>query len=92
MKFNYNVKWSNLAKKELLSKAQYIKNSSKSNDVAEKFYNEILNLTEKLSVIGGAYDDGKFHIKPLKNGHSVRFLIIGNSVIIEKFLPKGKNY
>lgn len=91
MKTDYIVKWSNRAKKQLFIKASYIKKQSMSEQIAQNFFNEITLLAEKLSYSAAAYNDGKFHIFPVKNGHSVKFLVVGDYVIISDFLPKGKN-
>ncbi|PJG82108.1 type II toxin-antitoxin system RelE/ParE family toxin [Caviibacterium pharyngocola] len=91
MKTDYIVKWSDRANRQLLKKADYIKRNSMSNDIAQKFFDDIVELTQKLSYAAGAYNDGAFHILPIKNGHSVRFIVVGGYAIITEFLPKGTN-
>ncbi|ERF77367.1 type II toxin-antitoxin system RelE/ParE family toxin [Gallibacterium anatis] len=92
MKQDYIVLWSEMARIQLLDKAEYILAQSQSNVVAEQFIDEIERLADKLSYIAPAYSDGKFHLYPLKNGHSVKFLVVGNYVMIYAFLPKGINH
>lgn len=91
MKQDYIVRWSEMARFQLLDKAEYIEEQSQSSEVADRFIAEIENLAEKLSYIAAAYNDGKFHLFPLKNGHSVKFLVTGDYVMIYAFLPKGSN-
>ena len=88
MKQDYIVLWSEMARIQLLD----ILAQSQSNVVAEQFIDEIERLADKLSYIAPAYSDGKFHLYPLKNGHSVKFLVVGNYVMIYAFLPKGINH
>lgn len=92
MKQDYIVRWSEMARFQLLDKAEYIQMQSQSSEIADKFLDEMSRLAEKLSYIADAYSDGKFHIFPLKNGHSVKFLVVGSYVMIYAFLPKGINY
>lgn len=91
MKQDYIVRWSEIARFQLLDKAEYIKEQSQNPEIADRFIAEMEQLSEKLSYIATAYDDGKFHIFPLKNGHSVKFLVTGDYVMIYAFLPKGSN-
>ena len=91
MKQDYIVRWSEMARFQLLDKAEYIYTQSQNIEIADKFINEIEKLAEKLSYVADAYSDGKFHIFPLKSGHSVKFLVVGNYVMIYAFLPKGIN-
>ncbi|MDY4281319.1 MAG: type II toxin-antitoxin system RelE/ParE family toxin [[Pasteurella] mairii] len=91
MKQYYIVRWSEMARFQLLDKAEYIEEQSQNPEVANKFIAEIERLAEKLSYVAAAYNDGKFHTFPLKNGHSVKFLVIGDYVMIYAFQPKGLN-
>ena len=92
MKQDYIVQWSEMARFQLLDKAEYIYTQSQNKEVADKFIEEIECLSEKLSYIADAYTDGKFHIFPLKNGHSVKFLVVGTYIMIYAFLLKGVNH
>lgn len=92
MKQDYIVRWSEMARFQLLDKADYILSQSQNREIADRFIDEMETIAEKLSYIADAYNDGKFHIFPLKNGHSVKFLVIGSYVMIYAFLPKGINY
>ena len=74
MKQDYIVRWSEMARFQLLDKAEYIRAQANSDEIADKFLDEIVRLAEKLSFIADAYADGRFHVFPLKNGHSVKFL------------------
>lgn len=91
MKLDYIVRWSEMARFQLLDKAEYIKEQSKNPEIANRFIAEIERLAEKLSYVATAYNDGKFHTFPLKNGHSVKFLVTGDYVMIYAFQPKGLN-
>ena len=91
MKQDYIIRWSEMARLQLLNKAKYIEEQSQSSEIADKFISEIEQLAEKLSYVAAAYTNGKFNIFPLKNGHSVKFLVTGNYVMIYAFLPKGSN-
>lgn len=55
-----------MARFQLLDKAEYIEEQSKSPEVADKFIDDIERLAEKLSYIASAYNDGKFYTFPLK--------------------------
>ncbi|WP_241008871.1 type II toxin-antitoxin system RelE/ParE family toxin [Aggregatibacter actinomycetemcomitans] len=66
MKQDYIVQWSEMARFQLLDKAEYIYAQNQNEEVADKFIEEIECLSEKLSYIADAYTDGKFHIFPLK--------------------------
>lgn len=88
----YVVLWSEIARFQLLEKAEYILEQSNEIVIADRFIDEIEKLAEKLSYVASAYDDGKFHIFPLKNGHSVKFLVVGSYVMIAAFLPRGINH
>lgn len=88
----YVVLWSEIARFQLLEKAEYILEQSNELVIADRFIDEIEKLAEKLSYVASAYDDGKFHIFPLKNGHSVKFLVVGSYVMIAAFLPRGINH
>lgn len=93
MKLDYIVQWSNEAEEQLNEKADYIAEQSDFN-VANKFYNDIKLSTEKLSFIAGAYNDGKFHKIPISNGHkphSIRFIVVGEYVLISEFIAAGRN-
>lgn len=92
MKQDYIVRWSEMARFQLLDKAEYIEEQSQNPEIADRFIEEMEQLSEKLSYIAAAYNDGKFHLFPLKNGHSVKFLVAGNYVMIYAFLPKGINH
>ena len=92
MKQDYLVRWSEMARFQLLDKAEYIAMQSQDYIVGEKFLSEIESLSEKLGFIADAYDDGQFHLFPLKNGHSVKFIVIAEYVFIYSFLPKGANH
>lgn len=91
MKFDYRVFWSEQAEAKLLDKADYIFNDSQNKTVATNFLDVMRSIAEKLSFVASAYDDGKFHIYPLKYGHSIKFIVAGNAVIIADFYPKGSN-
>lgn len=91
MKLDYAVFWSEHAEKKLLDKADYIYNESQNEVIANNFLEIMRSLAEKLSFVATAYADGKFHIYPLKYGHSVKFIIVGDVVIIADFYPKGSN-
>ena len=69
--------------------AEYIRAQANSDEIADKFLDEIVRLAEKLSFIADAYADGRFHVFPLKNGHSVKFLVVGSYIMIAAFLPRG---
>jgi hypothetical protein len=92
MKQKYIVRWSEIARFQLFEKAEYILAHSQSKEVADRFILEIEQLAEKLSYIAVAYLDDRLHIFPLKNGHSVKFLVVGEYVMIHSFLPKGINH
>ncbi|HDX1051041.1 TPA: type II toxin-antitoxin system RelE/ParE family toxin [Pasteurella multocida] len=92
MKTDYFVSWRQTATNQLFEKARYIAEQSQSFEVAERFIDAMQDLAEKLSYVGGAYNDQNIHTFPLKNGHSVRFLVVGNVVLITEFIPKGMNY
>ena len=97
MKQDYIVRWSEMARFQLLDKAEYIRAQANSDEIADKFLDEIadkfldeiVRLAEKLSFIADAYADGRFHVFPLKNGHSVKFLVVGSYIMIAAFLPRG---
>lgn len=91
MKQNYKVYWTDKAETKLLDKADYIFQDSLNIEISDKFLETIRSLAEKLSFVAAAYDDGKFHIYPLKWGHSVKFIVADDVVIIADFLPKGSN-
>lgn len=91
MKLDYQVFWSEKAERKLLDKADYIYNDSQNYEIAERFLETIREVAEKLSFVATAYDDGKFHIYSLKWGHSVKFIVADEVVIIADFLPKGSN-
>lgn len=91
MKFDYLIFWSEKAEAKLLDKADYIFHDSKNEMIAEKFLNNMRSFAEKLRYVAAAYADGDFHIYPLKYGHSVKFIVIEDIVIIADFLPKGSN-
>ena len=61
MKQDYVVRWSEMARFQLLDKAEYIR----------------------------AHADGRCHVFQLKNGHSVKFLVVGSYIMIAAFLPRG---
>lgn len=77
---------------QLLDKAEYIYQKSQNVEIADRFIEEMEQLADKLSYIAAAYRDGSFHIFPLKNGHSVKFLVVEPYVMIYAFLPKGVNH
>ena len=89
MKQDYVVRWSEMARFQLLDKAEYIRAQANSDEIADKFLDEIVRLAEKLSFIADAYADGRFHVFPLKNGHSIKFLVVGSYIMIAAFLPRG---
>lgn len=91
MKQDYQVFWSEHAETKLLDKADYIFQDSLNIEISDKFLETIHSLAEKLSFVATAYDDGKFHIYPLKWGHAVKFIVADDIVIIADFLPKGSN-
>lgn len=91
MKLDYLVFWSERAEFKLLDKADYIYQESQNEEIAQKFLDTMHSLAEKLSYVATAYADGKFHIYPLKYGHSVKFIVAEDMVIIADFLPKGAN-
>ncbi|MGR3808562.1 type II toxin-antitoxin system RelE/ParE family toxin [Pasteurella testudinis] len=91
MKADYLVFWSEQAKVKLLDKADYIYNDSQNDNTANHFLETIRSAAEKLSFVASAYADGKFHIYPLKYGHAVKFIVVGDVVIIADFHPKGSN-
>ena len=72
MKQDYIVRWSEMARFQLLNKAEYIRAQANSDEIADKFLDEIVRLAEKLSFIADAYADGRFHVFPLKNCRCVR--------------------
>lgn len=93
MKVDYIVQWSNEAEEQLNEKADYIATQS-SREVASRFFEDIKVATEKLSHTASAYNDGKFHKFPVSKGHkchSVRFMVVGDFVLISEFIPIGKN-
>lgn len=75
-----------------MEKAKYIRYASQSIEVSQKFYREITTLSEKLSYVATAYDDHKFHIYTLKNGHSIKFIVDGDYVYISEFIAKGREF
>ena len=89
MKQDYIGRWSEMARFQLLDKAEYIRAQANSDEIADKFLDEIVRLAEKLSFIADAYADERFHVFPLKNGHSVKFLVVGSYIMIAAFLPRG---
>ncbi|AEC18539.1 conserved hypothetical protein (plasmid) [Gallibacterium anatis UMN179] len=91
MKTDYIVLWRQTALDRLMTKAEYIAEQSKNQDIADNFIETIQELSEKLSYTAGAYDDQNIHTFPLKNGHSVRFLVAGDVVLITDFIPRGMN-
>lgn len=91
MKTDYVVSWQQRAMGRLLDKAEYISEQSQNAEIADKFIDTMQELAEKLSYTASAYDDQNVHTFPLKYGHSVRFLVVGNVVLITDFLPKGAN-
>lgn len=91
MKLDYNVFWSEQAERKLLDKADFIYSDSQSYEIAERFLETMRSIAEKLSFVATAYNDGKFHIYPLKWGHAVKFIVADDVVIIADFLPKGVN-
>lgn len=91
MKLDYRVLWSERAEIKLLDKADYIYNDSQNESIANNFLETMRSAAEKLSYTATAYNDGKFHIYPLKYGHSVKFIVVGDVVIIADFHPKGSN-
>ena len=92
MKQDYIVRWSEMARFQLLDKAAYTREQANREELADKFLDEIVRLAEKLSFIADAYADGRFHVFPLKNGHSVKFLVVGSYIMIAAFLPRGINH
>ena len=92
MKQDYIVRWSEMARFQLLDKAEYIYSQSQNMEIADQFINEIEQLAGKLSYVAAAYRDGQFHIFPLTNAHSVKFLVAEPYVLIYAFLPKGINH
>ncbi|MFZ7199539.1 type II toxin-antitoxin system RelE/ParE family toxin [Avibacterium avium] len=91
MKTDYIVSWRQTALDRLIAKAEYIAEQSQNQEIADHFIEVMQELAEKLSYIAGAYNDQNVHTFPLKNGHSVRFLIVGDVVLITDFIPKGMN-
>lgn len=91
MKLDYPVFWSNRAEAKLLDKADYIYNESLNKEIAQNFLDTMRSVAEKLSYVATAYADGQFHIYPLKYGHSVKFIVANDIVMIADFLPKGSN-
>lgn len=91
MKLDYPVFWSEKAETKLLDKADYIYHDSQSEQIAEKFLDTMRSAAEKLSYVATAYADGNFHLYQLKYGHSVKFIVTDDIVIIADFLPKGSN-
>ncbi|MFU2048640.1 MULTISPECIES: type II toxin-antitoxin system RelE/ParE family toxin [Avibacterium] len=91
MKQDYLIFWSDRAEAKLLDKADYIYNDSLNKNIAETFLETMRSTAEKLSFVAAAYDDGNFHIYPLKYGHSVKFIVVNEIVIIADFYPKGSN-
>ena len=89
MKQDYIVRWSEIARFQLLDKAEYILAQTNSDEIADKFLDEIVRLAEKLSFIADSYADGRFHVFPLKTGNSVKFLVVGSYIMIAAFLLRG---
>ena len=54
MKQDYVVRWSEMARFQLLDKAEYIRAQANSDEIADKFLDEIVRLAEKLSFIADA--------------------------------------
>ncbi|MEG9533801.1 type II toxin-antitoxin system RelE/ParE family toxin [Mannheimia indoligenes] len=92
MKQDYIVRWSEMARFQLLDKAEYIYDQSQNEAISDRFITEMEMLAEKLGYIADAYADGRFHIFPLKNGHSVKFLVMDPYVMIYAFFPRGVNH
>nr|WP_233444083.1 type II toxin-antitoxin system RelE/ParE family toxin [Aggregatibacter actinomycetemcomitans] len=65
---------------------------SQSREVSFRFYQEIRDLAQKLSYVATAYNDGRFHIYTVKNGHSVKFIVRDGRVYISAFLAKGREF
>ncbi|TYA97889.1 hypothetical protein, partial [Aggregatibacter actinomycetemcomitans] len=65
---------------------------SQSREVSFRFHREIRELTQKLSYVATAYNDDRFHIYTVKNGHSVKFIVRDDVVYISAFLAKGREF
>lgn len=78
MKLDYLVFGSEKAEARLLDKADYIYHNSQSKQIADNFLETMRTMAEKLSFVATAYADGYFHIYPLKYGHSVKFIVVGD--------------
>ena len=60
MKQDYIVRWSEMARFQLLDKAEYIRAQANSDEIADKFLDEIVRLAEKLSFIADGTPMGDF--------------------------------
>lgn len=92
MKLDYTVVWTEEAEQQLLEKARFILYDSQSREVSFRFHREIRELTQKLSYVATAYNDDRFHIYTVKNGHSVKFIVRNDVVYISAFLAKGREF
>ncbi|OOF71176.1 hypothetical protein [Rodentibacter caecimuris] len=88
MKLDYKVVWTEEAEQQLL----FILYDSQSIEVSFRFHWEIKELTQKLSYVATAYNDGRFHIYTVKNGHSVKSIVRDDIVYISAFLAKGREF
>lgn len=94
MKFDYSIKWYELAESKLLRQAQYILEQSQNVVIAENFYDAIKSEVDKLSFTADVYRLRKKKEIPILNGkYLVKFLIGRETVYIVDFKSaKQKNY
>ena len=83
MKFDYSIKWYELAENKLLRQAQYILEQSQNVVIAENFYDAIKSEVDKLSFTADVYRLRKKKEIPILNGkYLVKFLIGRETVYI----------
>ncbi|WP_202796552.1 type II toxin-antitoxin system RelE/ParE family toxin [Haemophilus haemolyticus] len=86
MKFDYSIKWYELAENKLLRQAQYILEQSQNVVIAENFYDAIKSEVDKLSFTADVYRLRKKKEIPILNGkYLVKFLIGRETVYIVDF-------
>ncbi len=86
MKFDYSIRWYDLAEEKLLTQAKYILKQSQNAAIAENFYDAIKSEVDKLSFTADVYRLRKKKEIPILNGkYLVKFLISAHTVYIVDF-------
>lgn len=86
MKFDYSIRWYDLAEEKLLNQAKYILKQSQNAVIAENFYDAIKSEVDKLSFTADVYRLRKKKEIPILNGkYLVKFLISAHTVYIVDF-------